>query len=173
TQTPEAVKQRKAQVDTALSTGPGLIAQTAAAGLQPPVPASRYDAKTIGFISLVALGMITLIVKRPARTVAAAVAPTIAPAKPAAESKDRAAVAARPSNNPFILELVQITQQTSDTKTLRFVVHGPQRLDVLPGQFLTFSFLFDGKKEMRCYSICSSPARSGYVEIMPKRVDNG
>jgi ferredoxin-NADP reductase len=173
TQTPKAVKQRKAQVDTALSTGASLIAQTAAAGLRPPIPASRYDAKTIGFISLVALGMITLIVKRPARTVAAAVAPAIAPAKPAAESKDRAAVAARPSNNPFILELVQITQQTSDTKTLRFVVHGPQRLDALPGQFLTFSFLFDGKKEMRCYSICSSPARSGYVEITAKRVENG
>jgi ferredoxin-NADP reductase len=81
------------------------------------------------------------------------------------ESKDRGAVAPRPSNNPFILELVQITQQTPDTKTLRFVVHGPQRLEALPGQFLTFSFLFDGKKEKRCYSICSSPARSGYVEI--------
>src|SRR5207247_2055710 len=90
---------------------------------------------------------VALIVKRPgARTVAAAVAPAIGPAKPVAESKDQAAVPARPSNNPFILELVQITQQTSDTKTLRFVVHGPQRLDALPGQFLTFSFLFDGKK---------------------------
>ena len=174
TQTPEAVKQRRAQVDSALSTGPGLIVPTAAASLQPLIPASRYDAKTIGFLSLVAVGMITLIVKRPeARTVAVAAAPAIVLAKPVAESKDRGAVAPRPSNNPFILELVQITQQTPDTKTLRFVVHGPQRLEALPGQFLTFSFLFDGKKEKRCYSICSSPARSGYVEITPKRVDNG
>jgi ferredoxin-NADP reductase len=174
TQTPEAVKQRKAQVDSALSTGPGLIAQTAAAGLPPPIPASRYDAKAIGFISLVALGMITLIVRRPrARAVAPALAPAITPAKPVAETRSQPAVAQRWLNTPFLLELVQITQQTPDTKTLRFVVHGQQRLDALPGQFLTFSFLFDGKKETRCYSICSSPARSGYVEITPKRVDNG
>jgi ferredoxin-NADP reductase len=52
-------------------------------------------------------------------------------------------------------------------------VHGQRKLDALPGQFLTFSFLFDGRKETRCYSICSSPARSGYVEITPKRVNNG
>jgi ferredoxin-NADP reductase len=69
--------------------------------------------------------------------------------------------------------LVQITQQTRDSKTLRFAVRGDRRLDALPGQFLTFSFLFDGKKETRCYSICSSTARSGYVEITPKRVNNG
>jgi ferredoxin-NADP reductase len=43
----------------------------------------------------------------------------------------------------------------------------------MPGQFLTFSFLFDGRKEIRCYSICSSPARTGYVEITPKRLTNG
>jgi ferredoxin-NADP reductase len=68
---------------------------------------------------------------------------------------------------------VQVTPQTPDTKTLRFVVSGLRKLDALPGQFLTFSFLFDGKKETRCYSICSSPARTGYVEITPKRVNNG
>jgi len=33
--------------------------------------------------------------------------------------------------------------------------------------------LFDGKKVTRSYSICSSPARSGYVEITPKRVSQG
>jgi ferredoxin-NADP reductase len=52
-------------------------------------------------------------------------------------------------------------------------VRGQRQLDALPGQFLTFSFLFDGRKETRCYSICSSPARSGYVEITPKRVNHG
>jgi ferredoxin-NADP reductase len=68
---------------------------------------------------------------------------------------------------------VRITQQTPDTKTLRFAVRGERKLDALPGQFLTFSFLFDGKKETRCYSICSSTARSGYIEITPKRVRGG
>jgi ferredoxin-NADP reductase len=174
TQTPEAVQQRKAQVDSALSSAPGLTGQTASAGLQPPIPSSQYDAKTIGFISLVAFGMITFIVRRPkARPAAPALAPAITPAKPVAETKNRPAAAPRPLNNPFLLELVQLTQQTPDTKTLRFVVHGQQQLNALPGQFLTFSFLFDGKKEKRCYSICSSPARSGYVEITPKRVENG
>lgn len=180
TQTPEAVKQRKAKIDSALSAGSGPVA--AAAGLQPPIEAGRYDTKTIGFISLVALGMITLIVRRPkprapapatAVAVAPAITPTITPAKPVTEPKSPPPAAPRPTASPFLLELVQITQETPDTKTLRFVVRGPQQLEALPGQFLTFSFLFDGKKEKRCYSICSSPARSAYVEITPKRVDNG
>jgi len=33
--------------------------------------------------------------------------------------------------------------------------------------------LFDGKKMVRSYSICSSAARSGYVEITPKRMTTG
>jgi ferredoxin-NADP reductase len=40
-------------------------------------------------------------------------------------------------------------------------------------EVLTFSFLFDGKKVVRSYSISSSPARSGYVEITTKRVSQG
>src|SRR5947207_3071582 len=39
--------------------------------------------------------------------------------------------------------------------------------------FLTFSFLFDGKKVVRSYSIYSSAARSGYVEITAKRMTPG
>lgn len=166
TQTPEAVNQKKAQVDSTLSAGGSLMAQTAAVGAQPPMPASQYDSKTIGFISLVCFGMVTLIIRRPRGRAMTA-------AKPVTQSKSRAAAAARLPNSPFILQLVQITQQTPDAKTLRFVVHAQQHLDALPGQFLTFSFLFDGKKETRCYSICSSPVRSGYVEITPKRVNNG
>jgi ferredoxin-NADP reductase len=69
--------------------------------------------------------------------------------------------------------LASITTQTSDSKTLRFIVPNDQTLSARPGQFLTFSFLFDGKKVNRSYSICSSPARSGYVEITPKRVSQG
>jgi ferredoxin-NADP reductase len=164
TQTPEAVNRRKARVDSA--GGRGLIAPTASAGPQPPMPAGQYDGKTIGFISLVSIGMIALIIRRPRGR-------AMAPAKPVAQSTTGAAAAPRLPNSPFILQLVQIIQQTPDARTLRFVVHGQRHLDALPGQFLTFSFLFDGKKETRCYSICSSPARSGYVEITAKRVDNG
>ena len=56
---------------------------------------------------------------------------------------------------------------------MRFIVPDDRKLNARPGQFLTFSFLFDGKKVIRSYSICSSPARSGYVEITPKRVSQG
>ncbi len=74
---------------------------------------------------------------------------------------------------PLILRLVSITPQTPDSKTLRFAVSDDRPVNARPGQFLTFSFLFDGRKVARSYSICSSAARSGYVEITPKRVSQG
>src|SRR5262249_13123706 len=79
----------------------------------------------------------------------------------------------RPPASPLLLQLVAVHQQTHDAKTLRFRVCGERKPEALPGQFLTFSLLFDGKKETRCYSICSSPARSGYLEITTKRVSDG
>jgi ferredoxin-NADP reductase len=161
TQTPQAAGQRKAQVDAAASAGRSLIAPQAARTRQ-KAAASQYDPKTIGWISFVCLVAFTLVVRRPGARAAVST-----PAKPAPP------VVTRPPAGAFVLELVQITQQTPDSKTLRFAVRGERKLDALPGQFLTFSFLFDGKKETRCYSICSSPARSGYVEITPKRVNNG
>jgi ferredoxin-NADP reductase len=166
TQTPEAVKQRKAQADAALLAGQSLITQDAAASPLPSVRTAYLDGKTIGFILFVCLAVVTLMVRRP-------VARVMALTEPMTQAKDPASLAPRPPDSPFVLQLVQVTQQTPDAKTLRFAVHGQRKLDALPGQFLTFSFLFDGKKETRCYSICSSPARSGYVEITPKRVNNG
>jgi ferredoxin-NADP reductase len=166
TQTPEAVARRKAQAEAAASASQSLIAQSA-----PATPASRsepsgYDGRTIGFVSLVCLAGVALVIRRPRSRVP----PSAQTALPA---KVPAAVAARTPNSSFILELVQVTKQTPDSTTLRFVINGERKLDARPGQFLTISFLFDGKKETRCYSICSSPARSGYVEITPKRVNNG
>jgi ferredoxin-NADP reductase len=127
---------------------------------------SPYDGKTIGFVSLVCLAGVVLVIRRPRVRISS-------PAKAALPAKAPVAVTPRAPNSPFILQLVQVTKQTPDSTTLRFLVNGDRKLDARPGQFLTFSFLFDGKKETRCYSICSSPARSGYVEITPKRVNNG
>jgi ferredoxin-NADP reductase len=56
---------------------------------------------------------------------------------------------------------------------LRFAVVDGHTLKARPGQFLVFSFLFDGRKVVRSYSICSSAARSGYVEITAKRASHG
>ena len=168
TQTPEATARRKAEADAAAAAGRSLIAQRAATPAAPSrASASRYSRTTIGFISVVCLAAIVLTVRRPG-----ARAPK-ASAGPRAPSQAAAPAAPRMTAAPLILELVRITQQTPDAKTLRFAVHGERRCEALPGQFLTFSFLFDGKKETRCYSICSSPARTGYVEITPKRMDNG
>jgi ferredoxin-NADP reductase len=65
--------------------------------------------------------------------------------------------------------------QTADTrrKNAAFVLPTDRTISVRPGQFLTFSFLFDGRKVVRSYSICSSAARLGYVEITPKRMTPG
>jgi len=165
TQTPAAATQRKAQA-AALPAGRSLIGQKAALSPIPSAPPSRFDGKTIGFVSVVCLAVVTLVVRRPGPRAWAATKPTM-------QLQAAGAGASRSSNAPFLLQLVQITQQTPDSKTLRFAVSGPRKPDALPGQFLTFSFLFDGKKVTRCYSICSSPARSGYVEITPKRLSNG
>ena len=165
TQSPEAANRRKAQADAEFP-GRSPSAQKRTSNPLAPARPSQYDGKTIGFISFVCVAALALVIRRPGARV-------IAATKPAPQSKAPAAVASGPPNNPFILELVQITQQTPDSKTLRFAVRGRRKFDALPGQFLTFSLLFDGKKETRCYSICSSPARSGYVEITVKRVHNG
>jgi hypothetical protein len=161
TQTPEALNRRKTQASAASSAGRSLIVPKAAVSPTNPPRDSRYDGKTIGFISFVCLAMTGLAIRRPG----ARAMPPITLTPPA---NGPTTVNSGVPDGPFILQLVQISQQTPDSKTLRFAVHGQRRPDALPGQFLTFSFLFDGKKETRCYSICSSPARSGYVEITPK-----
>jgi ferredoxin-NADP reductase len=166
TQTPEAVAQRKAQADAAASAGQSLIAQNAPALPALPAKPPQYDGKTIGFVSLVCLGAVALVIRRPSTR-------GTVPGKAASPVKAPAIIPPRAPSSPFLLQLVQITQQTPDSTTLRFVVNSERKLDARPGQFLTFSFLFDGRKETRCYSISSSPARSGYVEITPKRVANG
>jgi ferredoxin-NADP reductase len=71
------------------------------------------------------------------------------------------------------LTLARIEPQTPDAKTLRFLLPQGKQLRARPGQFLTFEWLIEGKKVTRSYSICSSPAQIGYVEITPKRVENG
>jgi ferredoxin-NADP reductase len=146
--------------------------QTASSAPDQPTPLSGYDGKMIGFIALVCLGMLTLIIRRPAIT-AVAKARTGATAGSTQEPVAAVRGAASDPSGPLILRLVSITAQTPDSKTLRFILPNDRKLHARPGQFLTFSFLFDGKKVIRSYSICSSPARSGYVEITAKRVSQG
>ena len=164
TQTPEAVKQRLAQAATANTSG-GPRGQKVSAAVDHGTPASGNNRKTIGFISLVCLGTLALVIRRPTRIAGGkARLDTTGGIVPSTDSS---------LSGPLILRLASITAQTADSKTLRFIVPNDRKITARPGQFLTFSFLFDGKKVVRSYSICSSPARSGYVEITTKRVSQG
>jgi ferredoxin-NADP reductase len=71
------------------------------------------------------------------------------------------------------LLLVQIKQQTHDTKTLRFQIPRERRFSARPGQFLTFQWTVDGQRMTRSYTISSSPTHENYVEITPKRMKDG
>jgi glycine betaine catabolism B len=75
--------------------------------------------------------------------------------------------------DPMNLLLAQIEQQTHDTKTLRFQIPKERRFCARPGQFLTFKWAVDGHRMTRSYTISSSPIHRNYVEITPKRTENG
>jgi len=77
------------------------------------------------------------------------------------------------AKNPMRLLLSQIEQQTHDTKTLRFQILDEGRFRVKPGQFLTFQWTIDGQRVRRSYTVSSSPVHENYVEITPKRMENG
>ena len=66
TQTPDAVNQRKAQVAAASSAGRSMVTRQAFSAPDQPAPRSQDDIKVIAFISFVCLGMLTLIIRRPA-----------------------------------------------------------------------------------------------------------
>jgi ferredoxin-NADP reductase len=73
------------------------------------------------------------------------------------------------SRNTTSLKVSSIQRQTGDTVTLRFPLSGSKSLGARPGQFLTFDWVVDGKKQPRSYSISSSPLRTDYVEVTVKQ----
>jgi ferredoxin-NADP reductase/mono/diheme cytochrome c family protein len=162
TQTPDAMARRKAAA--VASAGHGTAAQPTASAVLPALVRTT-DGRALGFIAFVCAGAITLISRRPGRNRSpGAAGPRDVASSPAPAALDR---------GPLILKLALIIHQTPDSKTLRFVLPPGRKLSARPGQFLTFGFLFDGKKVTRSYSICSSAARTGYLEITPKRVSQG
>src|SRR3984957_1248575 len=76
-------------------------------------------------------------------------------------------------NSPTTLLLVETERRTHDTRTLRFQIPSEKRFCAKPGQFLTFQWMVDGQRVPRSYTISSSPIHENYVEITPKRTENG
>jgi ferredoxin-NADP reductase len=70
---------------------------------------------------------------------------------------------------------VKVFQETPDVRTFRLASAAGPRLpfDFLPGQFLNLSFMIDGKKVNRSYTIASSPTRIGSCELTVKREAKG
>jgi ferredoxin-NADP reductase len=177
TQTPDAVNRRQARAAAASSAGRSMVTKKTTAAADQPAPPSRYDVRrydvrTIGFIAFVFSSTLVLVVRRPARAPFAS-AGSDKPAATAPARVNAVPVTTSSSGGSLILKLASIKQQPSDAKTLRFIIPDGRKLNARPGQFLAFSFLFDGKKVTRSYSICSSAARSGYLEITTKRVRQG
>jgi len=158
TQTPEAAAERESRAGASAN---GLAAPVPVSKPEPAEAAKPYDVGKFGFLGIVCVGTLILVIRRPGR-------PQPVRAEPAPPGNTISLPAP-----PLILRLVSVTRQTHDARTLRFTVSEGGKLNARPGQFLTFSFLFDGKKVGRSYSICSSPARSGYLEITAKRVSEG
>ena len=77
------------------------------------------------------------------------------------------------AKDPMNLLLAQIERQTRDSKTLRFEIPKERGFHARPGQFLTFQWTVDDQRVTRSYTISSSPIHENYVEITPKRMENG
>lgn len=71
------------------------------------------------------------------------------------------------------LTLVNLYDETPDTKTFRFDDQTGRIFDYWPGQYLTLSLAINGREYKRSYSLASSPSRPRLLEITVKRVSNG
>jgi ferredoxin-NADP reductase/DMSO/TMAO reductase YedYZ heme-binding membrane subunit len=73
------------------------------------------------------------------------------------------------------LQVKRIIRETRDVNTFRLASpeNGELPFNHLPGQYLTFSLMIDGKTVKRNYTIASAPTRRGYCEVTIKREEQG
>jgi sulfoxide reductase heme-binding subunit YedZ len=69
----------------------------------------------------------------------------------------------------FRVRLTRIQRETSDAVTLTFSLPEGKTFASKPGQFITFSWVVNGQKLPRSYSISSEPGRVGSFDITVKR----
>ncbi len=71
------------------------------------------------------------------------------------------------------LKIIEIKEDTSDTKSLKLKQLSDNPIHYKPGQFLTFIWKKKNKEERRSYSISSTPVLNEQLTITVKRIDNG
>jgi ferredoxin-NADP reductase len=125
--------------------------------------AARQPARPAGLAATAAESMI----RRPAPR--AVRPPSSAAAPPASLPRGSARTAPAAAPRGFVpAPVVGVFEETSDIRTFR--VLRPEGFDFEAGQFLAVRIRVDGQEYVRCYSISSAPATSGYLEISVKRL---
>lgn len=77
-------------------------------------------------------------------------------------------------HSPYIpLEIIDIRQETNDTKSFVLKALSKDQIAYKPGQFLTLVFKKKELEERRSYSISSTPDLNEPLTITVKRIDNG
>jgi len=71
------------------------------------------------------------------------------------------------------LRVVDVRQETTDTRSLILEPENGEELHYKPGQFLTLVFDEHGREERRSYSLSSAPALKEPMTLTVKRVPNG
>jgi ferredoxin-NADP reductase len=180
TQTPEAAQQRTEMVAKASNGGTSLLgSEVKAPAIPKPISPLNGSAIVVVFGGIIIFGVMML--RRPGNLplgIALASAGGV-PKEPTNSTPVKSAVkgpqpvAPDPKKSSLVLQLARIETQTSNAKTLRFLIPSGEQFSARPGQFSTFQWMIDGKKVVRSYTICSSPTQTGYIEITPKQVDNG
>lgn len=95
------------------------------------------------------------------------------PAPPASPVEQRPPADVWSGGTPTTLKVVDIIDETHDTKTFRLVGEEPLRFSYRPGQFVTFHLDIDGREVRRSYSMSSSPSRPHTLEVTVKRLPGG
>jgi len=71
------------------------------------------------------------------------------------------------------LTVSEIVQETTSAKSIKLVSEGGCHPPFQAGQYINVFVETDGIRTSRPYSIASSPAQTGYYEIMVRRVEDG
>ncbi len=178
TQTPQAVKEKTELVSKASSS-----AKASMSGEVKPVSSpnnrdkeSSFPISPSGLVGIVLIGSIfgLLMYKRPGEAKDIAFPKLTPRTDPIAEIRAKKRTSDSDNKKDSItLKLSRIKQETHNVKTLRFALPLGESITARPGQFLTFNWVINGQKAVRCYSISSSPTQTAYIEITVKRADKG